>query len=83
MDELERQLERTQYGGDIDIHPRFDPAAYFKVMKNPSEDDLRYFVLEGQRATWPKLAMIRDHTRIARCLARCRALLDEPAPPAA
>jgi NTE family protein len=68
-------LAEQEYGGDIDIHPRFDPAYMLKVMKNPSVDELRGFVLEGQRATWPKLAMIRDHTRIARCLARCEALL--------
>ncbi len=64
-------LAEQQYGGDIDIYPRFEPAMYLKMLKNPSEDDLRKFILEGQRATWPKLAMIRDHTRIARCLARC------------
>ncbi len=68
-------LAQQDYGGDIDIHPRFDLGMYLKVMKNPSEDELRRFVLEGQRATWPKLAMIRDHTRIARCLARCERAL--------
>jgi NTE family protein len=66
-------LAEQDYGGDIDIQPRFDPGVYLKVLKNPSREDLRYFVLEGQRATWPKLAMIRDQTRIARCLARCEA----------
>ncbi len=68
-------LAEQQYGGDIDIYPRFEPAMYLKMIKNPSEDDLRKFILEGQRATWPKLAMIRDHTRIARCLARCETSL--------
>jgi TAG lipase/steryl ester hydrolase/phospholipase A2/LPA acyltransferase len=63
-------LAQQEVGGDIDIHPRFDLGMYLKVMKNPSEDELRRFVLEGQRATWPKLAMIRDQTRISRCLAR-------------
>lgn len=71
-------LAEQQYGGDIDIYPRFEPAMYLKMIKNPSEDDLRKFILEGQRATWPKLAMIRDHTRIARCLARCEATLTAP-----
>lgn len=73
-------LAEQEYGGDIDIHPRFDVGMYLKVMKNPTEDELRRFVLEGQRATWPKLAMIRDHTRIARCLARCEAALQSEAP---
>lgn len=77
-------LAEQEYGGDIDIHPRFQPSMYLKMLKNPSATDLERFVLEGQRATWPKLAMIRDHTRIARCLTRCeaqlRAELDEPGP---
>ena len=68
-------LAQQEYGGDIDIHPRFEPGLFLKMMKNPSEADLGRFVLEGQRATWPKLAMIRDHTRIARCLSRCEAQL--------
>jgi len=63
-------LADQAYAGDIDIHPRFEPLQYRKLLKNPSADDLAHFVLEGERATWPKLAMIRDHTRIARCLGR-------------
>ena len=68
-------LAEQAYGGDIDIHPRFEPSMLLRMLKNPSEDDLARFVLEGQRATWPQLAMIRDHTRIARCLTRCEARL--------
>lgn len=68
-------LAEQEYGGDIDIHPRFEASMFLRMLKNPSEQDLDRFILEGQRATWPKLAMIRDHTRIARCLARCEARL--------
>ena len=63
-------LAQQEYRGDIDIHPRFEPLQYRKLLRNPSRDDLAHFVLEGERATWPKLAMIRDQTRIARCLTR-------------
>ena len=68
-------LAEQEYGGDIDIHPRFEASMFLRMLKNPTENDLERFILEGQRATWPKLAMIRDHTRIARCLARCEAKL--------
>jgi TAG lipase / steryl ester hydrolase / phospholipase A2 / LPA acyltransferase len=61
-------LAQQEYRGDIDIHPRFEPLQYRKLLRNPTRDDLAHFVLEGERATWPKLAMIRDQTRIARCL---------------
>jgi len=68
-------LAEQEYGGDIDIHPRLRPSMLLKMLKNPTEDELQRFILEGERATWPKLAMIRDHTRIARCLSRCSARL--------
>ena len=83
--ELMMSLAQQEYRGDIDIHPRFEPLQYRKILRNPSRADLAHFVLEGERGTWPKLAMIRDHTRVARCLERCaaklRARLEEPGEP--
>jgi TAG lipase / steryl ester hydrolase / phospholipase A2 / LPA acyltransferase len=71
--EVAHGLVRQHYRGDINIHPRFDPRVYTKILQNASREDLAYFVREGERATWPKLAMVRDATRIGRCLARCEA----------
>ena len=68
--DLLHDLAAQQYRGDIDIHPRFDPRQYPKIFRNPTLADLEHFVLEGERATWPRMAVIRDHTRISRCLAR-------------
>ena len=56
------------YGGDINIHPRFKPSLYAKMFSNPKAKDMAQFVLEGQRATWPRLAMIRNQTAISRAL---------------
>jgi len=56
------------YGGDINIHPRFDPALYAKMFSNPSAVDLGRFVMEGQRATWPHMEIIRNQTAIGRAL---------------
>jgi len=69
-------LASQEYRGDIDIHPRFEPLQYRKLLRNPSRDDLAHFLLEGERATWPKLAMIHDQTRIARCLTRALQTLE-------
>jgi len=63
------------YRGDIDIHPRLSMGIYTKVVSNPSPKDLDWFILEGQRATWPRVAMIRDHTRVTRAFERCLARL--------
>lgn len=59
-------LVTQDYRGDIDIHPRFRPELLTKMVKNPSRADLATFVHEGERATWPKLALIRDQTRLGR-----------------
>ena len=37
-------------------------------MKNPSLTQLNAYILAGERATWPQLEMIRDHTRISRVM---------------
>lgn len=57
--------------GDIDIHPRLRPKAYLRMAANPTLDELRTFVFEGERATWPRIAQIRDQLRIRRVLAAC------------
>ncbi len=61
-------LTAQHYGGDIDIHPRIPPTKYLQVMANPSLDQLRGYILGGEQATWPHLALIRDQTRITRAL---------------
>ena len=80
-----RQLaERTQalwtqdYKGDIDIHPRFRAALLKKVVMNPSPEDLRTFIYEGERSTWQKLSMIKAQTRLGRVFRECLARF-EPA----
>jgi len=64
------------YLGDINLHPDFPIQQYFKVMANPSDSEVHDYILAGERATWPKLAMIRNQTRISRALKRCQERLD-------
>ncbi len=64
-------LASQDYRGDIDIHPRFRMALLKKVVVNPSPDDLAVFIREGERATWPKLAMVRNQTRLGRVFREC------------
>ncbi|MCO4746640.1 MAG: DUF3336 domain-containing protein [Proteobacteria bacterium] len=59
-------LVNQDYRGDIDIHPQFHWSLYKKVMSNPTRDDLDAFIREGERSVWPKVALIRDQTRIGR-----------------
>jgi NTE family protein len=64
-------MTSQQYLGDINIH--FPPKAslYRKVLSNPNPEDLEMFINLGEQATWPRLAMIKDQTRISRAFDRC------------
>lgn len=63
------------YLGDINIQFPFKPAAYLKVVSNPTPQGLQDYIRMGERATWPQLAMIRDMTRISRVFTQCIANL--------
>lgn len=64
------------YTGDINIIPAarlFDPR---KLLSHPTQEEVMSFVEEGERATWPKLEMIRICTKISRTLDRVLAEYD-------
>jgi len=73
-------LLNQDYGGDIDIHPRFDAGLYAKMISNVGPETLRRFILEGERATWPRLAIVRNQTAISRALEKCVEALDRRRP---
>lgn len=64
-------MASQDYLGDINIHFPMKPALYRKVLSNPSPEDLEMFIYLGEQATWPRLAMIKDQTRISRAFDRC------------
>ena len=59
------------YRGNVTILPRFDLESYARVIRNPRPSDVARMILQGERATWPKLAMIRHQTCISRTLETC------------
>ncbi len=61
-----------RYYGDVTIAPPgYSLAHYQHMLQDPDTESWRWFCLQGERATWPKLAMIRSHIRIARTLKAC------------
>ncbi|MBT3221218.1 MAG: DUF3336 domain-containing protein, partial [Proteobacteria bacterium] len=70
-------LMNQDYRGDIDIHPQFNWKLYRKVFSNPTPDDLQAFIMEGQRAVWPKIQAIRAHTRIGQAFRACVEILEQ------
>lgn len=58
-----------RYYGDVTIHPRRYTMEHFRhVLAEPNVERWTWFRLQGERATWPKIAMIRTHTRISETL---------------
>lgn len=60
-----------RYSGDVTIAPSYRYKHYRKMLSNPDPDFVRQLILEGERATWPKISMIRSHARISKTLERC------------
>lgn len=56
------------YRGDINILPKLGMVKAWRGMKAPTERELRALIAAGERATWPKVEMIRNCTRIGRVL---------------
>ena len=59
------------YYGDVTIAPKYKLAHYFKLLSNPEPEFIKELMLQGERATWPKLAMIRTHSKISKTLESC------------
>ena len=66
--DVAHSLADQPYGGDIDIHPRVGPFALLRAMSNISHEQLLQHIREGERATWPMLARVRDQTCVSRAM---------------
>ncbi|MEQ8801180.1 DUF3336 domain-containing protein [Haliea sp.] len=67
MGQLHSMVTQT-YTGDINILPRyrlFDPR---KLAKRWSQKEMHFLLREGEKATWPKIEMIRNCMKIGRKL---------------
>jgi NTE family protein len=60
-----------RYSGDVTIAPTYRFSDYRRMLSNPDPAYVREMILAGERATWPKISMIRSHARISKTLERC------------
>ncbi len=65
------------YLGDINVQFPFRPLLYRKLLTNPGREDLEMFIRLGEQATWPRIPIIRDQTRISRTFSNCIARLEK------
>ncbi|KAF9910969.1 hypothetical protein EC991_005144 [Linnemannia zychae] len=57
-----------RYYGDITIVPDLGIDDYLNIVSNPTVDFLIGATLKGERATWPKISIIKNHCSIEHCL---------------
>ena len=60
------------YMGDINILPPYRVHRPTKILAHLTEKEILSLIEMGERATWPKIEMIRIQTRISRTLDRVR-----------
>ena len=57
-----------RFTADINIFPGYGVSSLRNLLKMLSEEEMAELMLEGERATWPKVPVIRTTTRIGRAL---------------
>lgn len=53
-----------RYSGDITIFPEISYADFPRMLSNPTPAFMHRAMLGGERATWPKLSIIKNHCAI-------------------
>jgi len=64
-------LVKQQYYGDVTIYPKIRIKNYLHLLSNLTTEEYQESVLAGERATWPKIAMLRDQTTIGQTMENC------------
>ncbi|WP_020408802.1 DUF3336 domain-containing protein [Hahella ganghwensis] len=54
-----------RYYGDVTIAPNYKFWHFSKMLSNPDTEFVKRLTLEGERATWPMVSMIRSHSKIS------------------
>ncbi len=70
-------VARQNYSGDITIFPERSLFRFGRVFDNLGPKQLEAMVLEGRRATWPKIERIRNTTQISRTFDSCLQRMSE------
>ena len=64
-------LTNQRYTGDVTILPRYTPKKMIRALANPTVDEMRCYVEDGERATWPTIERVRIQTTISRTFEEC------------
>ncbi|MEQ1438793.1 DUF3336 domain-containing protein [Fontimonas sp. SYSU GA230001] len=75
--DLSSSVLDQEYRGNINILPEVSLWRYANVTANPTMESVKRFMLEGERATWPRMEMIRNQTLISQTLNDCVECLEK------
>lgn len=53
-----------KYSGDITIFPEILYSDFPRMLSNPTREFMHHAMLSGERATWPKMSIIKNHCAI-------------------
>ncbi|GAB5592702.1 Lipase 5 [Umbelopsis nana] len=53
-----------RYSGDITIVPEIGYSEFLKVLSNPTPQSVMEAMIRGEKATWPKMSIIKNHLQI-------------------
>jgi predicted acylesterase/phospholipase RssA len=70
-------MARQTYSGDITIYPERNLLGIARMFNNPGPKQIEAMMLEGRRATWPKVERIRNTTQISRTFDACLQRMSE------
>jgi predicted acylesterase/phospholipase RssA len=70
-------MARQTYSGDITIYPERSLLGIARMFNNLGPKQMDAMMLEGRRATWPKIERIRNTTRISRTFDSCLQCMSE------
>lgn len=70
-------VARQNYSGDITIYPERNIFNIYRLFNNIGPEQLEALMMEGRRATWPKIERIRNTTQISRAFDSCLRRLSE------
>jgi TAG lipase/steryl ester hydrolase/phospholipase A2/LPA acyltransferase len=65
------------YRGDITIYPEKHLMNIGKMFTNFGPEEVKKMIMEGRRATWPKIERIRNTTQISRTFDNCLRQMSE------
>jgi TAG lipase / steryl ester hydrolase / phospholipase A2 / LPA acyltransferase len=60
-----------EYRGNVTIFPHRSLWRFARIAANPNLRDVERFILEGERATWARMSMVRNQVTIGQTLDRC------------